>query len=408
MEQVAENTKRKVGYGWVVFAVTFLAAWTASSNMAKVTALAPVIMPYFGISADGIGWIIAAFYIMGFVLAFPVAWMIPKVGIKWSVAIAVFCGIGGGLLGVLSTNLTMFAISRVIEGAGMGFMNVAGASALYPWFPREKRGLAFGLWGMWVASAMFICPTIYSALVDQAGWAWQNIWWMMLAFDIVMLILFLVFYREAPEGHNGEPVTEDAAPVKNANKLVFMIPALWALGLVFFFDEAAYMAINGFFSTYLTSENVNATLTQAGLIASGAAILGALCAPLSGKLSDMLKTRKWVLFVGLAAGFLYTCFVFTATSVEAYYGIIVLGGMAGGFVPALVMAIAPELAGRAELVPAANAMVCFFQNFGMFIGAMFMGNAIMAFGWTMATWVVLIPCYVLAIVILLVGLRKVK
>ena len=72
------------------------------------------------------------------------------------------------------------------------------------------------------------------------------------------------------------------------------------------------------------------------------------------------------------------------------------------------MTIAPELAGREELVPSANALVCFFQNTGMFVGAMFMGNAIVAFGWTMATWVVLIPCYIIAICCLLIGLRKVK
>lgn len=411
MDQVAVqpvNPNKKVGYGWVVFIVTFFAAWTASSNMAKVTALAPILMPYFGISPDAIGWIIAAFYIMGFVLAFPVAWMIPKIGLRFTVALAVVCGVVGGLMGVLSTDLPMFIVSRVIEGAGMGFMNVAGASALFPWFPGNKRGLAFGLWGMWVASAMFICPTLYSALVDQAGWSWQGIWWMMIVFDVVVLILFMVFYRDAPEGWNGEPVEANATPVKHATKLVFMIPALWALGLCFFFDEAAYMAINGFFSTYLTSDNVGATLTVAGLIASGAAVLGAIFAPISGKLSDVLHTRKWVLLVGLLAGFLYTCLVFTSHSVEAYYGIIILGGIAGGFVPALVMTIAPELAGREELVPSANALVCFFQNTGMFVGAMFMGNAIVAFGWTMATWVVLIPCYIIAICCLLIGLRKVK
>ena len=405
------NPERKVGYGWVVFLVTFFAAWTASSNMAKVTTLAPVIMQHFGITPDGIGWIIAAFYIMGFVLAFPVAFIIPKIGIKKSVAIAVCCGIVGGLMGVLSNSLGMFAASRVIEGAGMGFMNVAGASALYPWFPREKRGLAFGCWGMWVASAMFICPTIYSALVDKAGWAWQNIWWMMLIFDIVMLILFLVFYKEAPKGWNCEPIDEavpDDVPAKGSIKAVLLIPAIWALGLVFFFDEAAYMAINGFFTTYLTSDNVGASLTQAGLIASGAAIGGTIVAPIAGKISDVLKTRKWVLFVGLLAGIGYTLTVFTTHNINAYWGIIVLGSIAGGSIPALVMTIAPELVKSADQVPAANATVCFFQNFGMFLGAMLMGNAIQAAGWTMATYVVLMPLYILAVICLLVGLRKVK
>lgn len=406
----AVNPDQKVGYGWVVFIVTFFAAWTASSNMAKVTTLAPVIMGYFGITPTGIGWVIAAFYIMGFVLAFPVAGMINKIGVKISVIIAVCCSIVGGLVGVLSGGLVMFVISRVIEGAAMGFMNVAGATALYPWFPGSKRGLAFGCWGMWVASAMFICPTIYSALVDKAGWAWQSIWWMMLVFDVAMLILFIAFYREAPEGWNCEPVMEKATDEieKGSISKVLKIGAVWALGLVFFFDEAAYMAINGFFTTYLTSENVGATLTQAGLISSGAAILGCVVAPLAGKLSDILHTRKWVLFIGLLGGIAYTALVFTTHNVNAYWGIIVLGGIAGGSIPALVMTIAPELVTRKEHVPAANAMVCFFQNFGMFMGAMLMGNAITAFGWVKATFTVLFPLYIIALLCLLFGLRKVK
>lgn len=131
-EKLAQREVPKVGYGWVVFIVTFFAAWTASSNMAKVTALAPVIMANFGIDPNGIGWVIASFYIMGFVLAFPVAGLVNKIGIRKCVTIAVCCGIAGGLLGVLSKSLVPFAISRVIEGAGMGFMNVAGATALFP------------------------------------------------------------------------------------------------------------------------------------------------------------------------------------------------------------------------------------------------------------------------------------
>ena len=40
------------GYGWAILAVTFLAGFTAPANMAKVTALAPVIMGQFGFGPD--------------------------------------------------------------------------------------------------------------------------------------------------------------------------------------------------------------------------------------------------------------------------------------------------------------------------------------------------------------------
>ena len=43
------------GYGWAILAVTFLAGFTAPANMAKVTALAPVIMGQFGFGPDVLG-----------------------------------------------------------------------------------------------------------------------------------------------------------------------------------------------------------------------------------------------------------------------------------------------------------------------------------------------------------------
>ena len=47
------------GYGWAILAVTFLAGFTAPANMAKVTALTPVIMGQFGFGPDVLGWVIA-------------------------------------------------------------------------------------------------------------------------------------------------------------------------------------------------------------------------------------------------------------------------------------------------------------------------------------------------------------
>ena len=71
---MAVRTKSvKSGYGWVVLAVCFLAGCTCAANMAKVTSLAPLIMSIYGFSPDVLGWVIAVFYVMGFVLAFPTA-----------------------------------------------------------------------------------------------------------------------------------------------------------------------------------------------------------------------------------------------------------------------------------------------------------------------------------------------
>ena len=120
------------GYGWAILAVTFLAGFTAPANMAKVTALAPVIMGQFGFGPDVLGWVIALFYVLGFVMAFPTTGLINRFGIRNVVMVAIACAIIGSIMGAMTTDVTIFMASRVFEGAGMGVMGVAGASAIAP------------------------------------------------------------------------------------------------------------------------------------------------------------------------------------------------------------------------------------------------------------------------------------
>ena len=126
-----------------------------------------------------------------------------------------------------------------------------------------------------------------------------------------------------------------------------------------------------------------------------------------GKISDWLKTRKWVLLFALIGGVAYTAVVFTCQVPELYWGIMILAGIAGGFVPSIIWAATPDTVDPDD-VPVANGLVATTQNLGMFVGAMFMGNAVAAFGWTTASYAVLVPCYLICIVIFFIGLRKLR
>ena len=390
-------------YGWVVLAVTFLAGFTAPANMAKVTALAPVVMQTFGFGPDTVGWVIALFYVLGFVMAFPTAGLINKLGIRNVVLIAIGCAAVGSVMGALTENVTVFMVSRFLEGAGMGVMGVAGASAIAPWFAPEKRGFPLGIWAVWVALAMCICPVLYGYVVDTLALPWQTVWWGTFVFDIVVGIVFVVFYREPERPYQTE---EDQVAGKADFKRALKNPMLWALGMIFFFDEAAFMAINGFLTTYLT-EQLATTLVWATGIASAFGVAGAICAPLCGKISDWLKTRKWVLLFALIGGVAYTAVVFTCQVPELYWGIMILAGIAGGFVPSIIWEASPDTVDPDD-VPVANGLVATTQNLGMFVGAMFMGNAVAAFGWATASYAVLVPCYLICIVIFFIGLRKLR
>lgn len=380
-------------YAWAIVAVVWLAGFSAPANMAKVTTLAPVIMEVFGIGPETIGWIIALFYALGIILAFPAAGIINRFGIKACVIVSIICGALGSLAGVVSENLAIFMASRILEGAGMGLLTVAGPAAITPWFPPARRGLPLGIWGMWVALAMFVCPIIYAAVAESAGW--RIVWWITFFFDIVVLVLFSIVYRDP------DFVFEDEVPEHSNTRpslgRVLRNRTVWALGFVFFFDQLAVMAVNNFTTTYLTTV-VGVTLTLAATMASVAAAIGTLCSPLAGKISDAFKTRRWVLVVGCIAGVIYTAAYFNTTSIELIWVLIVIGGVVGGVVPAMIFAATPEQVDPAD-VPNALAMVSFTQNVGMFVGATILGTAVTAIGWSSAALFILAPCFVIATLI---------
>jgi MFS family permease len=333
------------------------------------------------------------------------------------------------LLGATSTNFYVFLISRVFEGAAFGIMGVAGPSAIAPWFPKAKRGFPLGIWATWVALAMCVCPVIYGAISDANGildpfaaplaactLTIQQIWWGTFVFDVVVLILFNLLFKNAPVNMYGEEVEEEIGAQVSTKidwRGIFSNPLLIALALIFLFDELAFMAVNGLFTTYLTGGGESApspialNMLDATVLASAAAILGALMAPLFGKLSDVLKTKKWVLLAGLIGGVAFTSLVFTQTTITPYYFIVILGGIAGGGVPSVIWGSIPDTV-KPDQIPSGNAMVACSQNLGMLVGALAMGNAVMALGWTTASYTILVPAYVLCIIILLVGLKKLK
>ena len=67
-------------YGWVIVLFTMLVGFVPGSNMAKAIALAPVVCQNFMIDNATFGLVVAAFYIMGFVMAFPTTGLVNKWG----------------------------------------------------------------------------------------------------------------------------------------------------------------------------------------------------------------------------------------------------------------------------------------------------------------------------------------
>ena len=199
MEEAIQQSDKagnmKGGRAWAVVFVVFMAGFCMPANMGETMWVAPLVMQAYGFGPDVLGWVNGVFYILGAVIAFPAASFVRRLGIRWSVTIALACGIIGNIIGILAGDVAILMVSRIIQGAGFGLMGVIGVTAITPWFPKERRGLPLGVWGAWVATANAVTPIIDGAVAEATG-NFISVWWMLLVLDIIVLAMFLIVYRD--------------------------------------------------------------------------------------------------------------------------------------------------------------------------------------------------------------------
>lgn len=399
--QAKKTGNMSSGRAWAVVAVVFLAGFCMPANMGKTMWVAPLVMESYGFGADILGWVNGIFYVLGALIAFPAASFVRRLGIRNSVTIALGCAILGNAVGLMSgSSIAVLMVSRVIEGAGFGLMGVIGVTAITPWFPKEKRGLPLGIWGMWVAAANAITPMLDAAIAEATG-NFMSVWQFFLAVDIIVLVLLWVVYRDPSDPYIDE--AEKEGKVKFSYKELFTNKAVIILALVFFFEEGAFIASQGFMSTYVTTHLDAPLIVGTGLVSAGA-IWGACFSPIAGKISDAIKSRRKVLIFCMVSAVLFGALVFSVTSLPVYVVVIILNGFTGGGVAAMLWASSSEVV-PSHLISGATAALACSQSVGMFLGSMFMGNVINAVGYPMSGWCVLVPCFTLSLLIVIFGLR---
>jgi len=399
-DSAKEAPKGNMGRAWAIVLVVFLSGFCMPANMGKTMWLAPLVMEGLGFGPDVLGWLNGVFYILGAIIAFPAASFIRRLGIRASVCIALACGIVGNLIGALSGTVTMLMVSRIIEGAGFGLMGVIGVAAITPWFPIERRGLPLGVWAMWVAIANALTPILDSAIAEATG-SYVSVWWFFFAMDIVVLVLFLLVYREPSDPYIDE--AEKAGEVEFSYKELFSHKVVWILAALFFLEEGAFIASQGFLTAYVNTV-LEAPLMVGSVLVSAGAIWGACFAPISGKISDAIGSRRKVLIFCMISAVLFGLTVFWITDLRVYVIVIILNGFVGGGVASMLWSSSTEVV-PSHLISGATAALACSQSIGMFLGSMFMGNVVAALGYTHAAWAVLVPCFGLGLIIAVVGLR---
>lgn len=127
----------------------------------------------------------------------------------------------GTLICAISPNFEILMVGRVLQAAGAGIMLPLMQTIMFLVYPLEKRGSAMGMFGLVIAFAPAIGPTLSGYLVEH--FVWRSVFYVVLPIAIIDILVAYFILKN---------VTERTFP-----KLDMLSIILSTLGLVVYYTD---------------------------------------------------------------------------------------------------------------------------------------------------------------------------
>lgn len=260
-------------------------------------------------------------------------------------------GILAGILYLVSVNLPIFLLGRLMSGAGLGLYTVANKAFIADLAPPERRGEAFGLSNSAFMLAIVVSPLLSEELKNRYGF--QAVFAASLALSAICFAVTYTLPRVLPDDQPQQNVRRNI-------RLIFHERGTWAANIMMLGMGTVLALMFTYFP--LLAERKNLFADAPGLIAGISmglglsiwALVDTVIEPLAGTLSDHIGRLRVALpgVIVAVGGIALLSRAHDTTS--TYIAIIVLGvgwGTARAITESIAQdAVAPALRGVSAAV----------------------------------------------------------
>jgi MFS transporter, DHA2 family, multidrug resistance protein len=181
---------------WVIAVVVAMAAFMEVLDTSIANVALPHIAGNLGVTNDESTWVLTS-YLVSNAIVLPISgWIAGAIGRKRFFMLCIVFFTLSSLLCGIAPSLNMLIIFRIMQGAGGGGLQPMAQAILADTFPPEKRGLAFGLYGITAVLAPTIGPTLGGWITDNYTWRW--IFFINLPVGILALYLIYMMVQDPP------------------------------------------------------------------------------------------------------------------------------------------------------------------------------------------------------------------
>lgn len=167
-------------------AVLISGAFIAILNQTLLTTALPDIMDDLQLSANTAQWLTSIFMLVNGVMIPITAFLIEKFTTRKLFLTAMGSFALGTLICAFAPNFPLLLTGRIVQAAGAGIMIPLMQTVIFIVFPVEKRGAAMGLFGLVIAFAPAIGPTLSGWLVDH--YSWRSMFYIILPIALIDLV----------------------------------------------------------------------------------------------------------------------------------------------------------------------------------------------------------------------------
>lgn len=181
---------------WAVAMTVTLATFMEILDTSVANVSLPHIAGGLAASMDESTWVLTSYLVSNAIILPMSGWISYRVGRKrfYMTSVALFT-LSSFLCGI-APNLGALVFFRVLQGVGGGGLQPSEQAILADTFPREKRGMAFAIYGMAVVAAPALGPTLGGYITDNFSWRW--IFFINIPVGIVSLILTSQLVEDPP------------------------------------------------------------------------------------------------------------------------------------------------------------------------------------------------------------------
>ena len=313
---------------FVSFITSFFAVFLSNGIIIGV----PAIAQDFAMNNVIQNWVPTIFFLVVAVFTVPAGQISGKFGVKKSLLAGIIVYLIGSIGACLAFSTESFLIFRIVQGAGVAFLNVSAMAMVVQAVKPQNRGKALGFTVTGVYLATSLSPVICGFLVHNLGW--RSMFYFVIPFLVLCIILMIVKIPQEWKTYEKDKIDKVGSVLYAIGILAFiygfttlitpMGKVLTVLGLIILVVFGAYelrqispvFNMNLFKNKKFTSSNIAALCSylaimvvttilnyhfqyvrgwdaqMSGLILIITPIIMAIMAPNAGKLSDKIHPQK--------------------------------------------------------------------------------------------------------------------